>query len=51
MTGWINGIGWVSTMGCGCGRTAGLVPIWNDRLAIPARKDLFAHTGSAFWSP
>ncbi|MFO7766673.1 MAG: beta-ketoacyl synthase N-terminal-like domain-containing protein [Pelovirga sp.] len=41
MTGWINGIGWVAARGCGRGRTAESLPVWNGSLTIPARKDLF----------
>jgi len=48
MTGWISGIGWVAATGCGRGRAAGALPLWNDRLTIPARKDLFAHADLRF---
>jgi len=48
MTGWITGLGWVAAAGCGRGRTAEAVPAWNDRLTIPARKDLFANADLRF---
>lgn len=48
MTGWISGLGWVAAAGCGHVRTAKSAPIWNDRLVIPARKDLFAQADLRF---
>lgn len=48
MTGWVKGIGWVSAMGCGRGRMAEAIPIWNDTLTIPARKDLFTQADLRF---
>lgn len=48
MTGWITGLGWVTAAGCGRGRTTEAVPTWNDRLTVPARKDLFEHADLRF---
>ena len=41
MTGWIKGLGWVASRGCGHGRTAAELPVWNSSLTFPSRKDLF----------
>ena len=48
MTGWIMGIGWVAAPGCGRGRTAATLPVWNESLTLPARKDLFEQADLRF---
>ncbi|WP_321366877.1 beta-ketoacyl synthase N-terminal-like domain-containing protein [uncultured Desulfuromusa sp.] len=41
MTGWINGIGWVTAAGCNCGRKTEEQPLLPGTLEIPKRKQVF----------
>ena len=41
MKGWINGIGWVTAMGCNNGRNSNQQPLCPGTLEIPKRKQVF----------
>ncbi len=48
MKGWINGIGWVTPAGCGCGRDAAQQPLCSGPLEIPRRKQVFPKADMRF---
>ena len=48
MKGWINGIGWVTPAGFGCGRENTQQPLCNGTLEIPKRKQVFAKADMRF---
>ncbi|SDZ76638.1 3-oxoacyl-[acyl-carrier-protein] synthase II [Desulfuromusa kysingii] len=48
MTGWVNGIGWVTAAGCNCGRNTDQQPLLPGTLEIPKRKQVFAKPDMRF---
>jgi 3-oxoacyl-[acyl-carrier-protein] synthase II len=48
MKGWINGIGWVTPAGFGCGRDSSQQPLYPGSLEIPKRKQIFAKADMRF---
>ncbi len=48
MKGWINGIGWVTPAGLGCGRDHSRHPLCPGPLTIPKRKQVFAKADMRF---
>ena len=48
MKGWINGIGWVTPAGYGCGGDGSQQPLCSGTLVIPKRKQVFAKADMRF---